>query len=246
MEKKKVPPRYDAAFKEGAVKLVTESGRQPKEVADELGISVTSLRDWLKLSGVSPKEAGRSNKDAKRIRELEAQLREARKRESEKDDIIAVLKKSVGILSKPQNVSNEFVKTDTSGLSKDKLCQLLNISRSAYYAWLVRPPSKRSLKGKAILRELVRLHTKYPTFGLDPLHQLVKPLFGASRKRIHRLKKQAHIRSIRHKAYKVTTNSNHNNAVSPNLLGRKFKAVRPNQAHPAARPAPKVREGMGF
>jgi len=101
MEKKKAPPRYDAAFKEGAVKLVTESGRQPKEVADELGISVTSLRDWLRLSGVSPKEAGRSNKDAKRIKELEAQLRESRKREAEKDEVINVLKKSVGILSKP-------------------------------------------------------------------------------------------------------------------------------------------------
>ena len=34
---------------------------------------------------------------------------------------------------------------------------------------------------------------------------------------------------MRHKAYKVTTNSNHNNTVSPNLLGRKLKAVRPNQ-----------------
>ena len=96
------------------------------------------------------------------------------------------------------------------------------------------------------MRKLVRLHSKYPTFGLDPLHQLVKPLFGASRKRIHRLKKQASIRSVRHKAYKVTTNSNHNNAVSPNLLGRKFVADKPNQAHPAARLAPKVREGMGF
>ena len=80
------------------------------------------------------------------------------------------------------------------------------------------------------MRELIRLHAKYPTFGLDPLHQLVKPLFGASRKRIHRLKKQAGIRSIRHKAYKVTTNSKHNNAISPNLLGRKFRAIKPNQA----------------
>ena len=36
MKKGKAPPRYDAAFKEGAVKLITEAGRQPKEVADEL------------------------------------------------------------------------------------------------------------------------------------------------------------------------------------------------------------------
>lgn len=65
--------------------------------------------------------------------------------------------------------------------------------------------------------------------GLDPLHRLIKPLFGTSRKRVHRLKKEAGIRSLRHKAYKVTTNSNHNNTVSPNLLGGKFKASRPNQ-----------------
>ena len=33
-----------------------------------------------------------------------------------------------------------------------------------------------------------------------------------------------------HKAYKViTTNSSHNNAVSPNLLGKKFRSVRLNQ-----------------
>ena len=89
--------------------------------------------------------------------------------------------------------------------------------------------SKRSLKDKAISRELVRLHNKYPTLGLDPLHQMLKPAFGASRKRIHKLKSKLGIRSIRHKAYKVTTRSNHNNPISPNLIGRKFRAVKPNQ-----------------
>ena len=115
-------------------------------------------------------------------------------------------------------------------MSKEKLCRLLEVSRSAYYAWLIRPESKRSLKDKAILRELVRLHTKHPTLGLDPLHQMLKPSFGASRKRIHKLKRRANIRSVRHKAYKVTTNSNHNNPIAPNLLGRKFKASKPGEA----------------
>ena len=78
----------------------------------------------------------------------------------------------------------------------------------------------RSIKDKAILRGLVRLHTKNPTFGLDPLHSLIKPLFGASRKRIHRLKKQAGIRSVRHKAYKVTTNSNPRAKAKNTFAGR--------------------------
>jgi transposase len=95
------PPRYDAAFKEGAVKLVTEGGRIPKEVAAELGVSIDSLRSWLKNAGVSLGDASRSNKDAKRIRELEAQNRELRKLLADKDETIDVLKKSVGIFSKP-------------------------------------------------------------------------------------------------------------------------------------------------
>ena len=99
--KKGAPPRYDAAFKEGAIKLITEQGRRVTDVANELGVSADSLRTWLKAAGIAPAQADRSNKDAKRIRELEAQLRDARKQAAEKDAVIDVLKKSVGILSTP-------------------------------------------------------------------------------------------------------------------------------------------------
>ena len=60
--------------------------------------------------------------------------------------------------------------------------------------------------------------------------RMLRPLFGASRKRVWRLKSQLRIRSTRQKAYKRTTNSNHNNPIAPNILGRKFKAERTNQA----------------
>ena len=39
------PPRYDDSFKAGAVRLVTEQGRQPTEVAKELGICIDTLRN---------------------------------------------------------------------------------------------------------------------------------------------------------------------------------------------------------
>ena len=110
---------------------------------------------------------------------------------------------------------------------------MLDVSRSAYYAWLMRVAggyqSGRNLKDKAISCELVKLHQKHPTLGPDPLHQMLKPMFGASRKRIHKLKSRLGIRSARYKAYKVTTNSNHNNPISPNLIGRKFRAAKPNE-----------------
>lgn len=95
------PPRYDAAFKDGAVKLVTQQGRSPREVAEELGISIDSMRAWLKAVGVKAGEASRDNRESRRIRELESQARELRRQIAEKDEVIDVLKKSVGIFSKP-------------------------------------------------------------------------------------------------------------------------------------------------
>ena len=46
-------------------------------------------------------QASRQNREQLKIRELEAELKALRKQLAEKEEVIAVLKKSVGILSKP-------------------------------------------------------------------------------------------------------------------------------------------------
>ena len=38
------PPRYDEAFKAGAVRMVTEQGRPSREVAAELGICINAAQ----------------------------------------------------------------------------------------------------------------------------------------------------------------------------------------------------------
>ena len=95
------PPRYDEAFKAGAIRIVTEQGRPSTEVAKELGICIDTLRSWLKAAGVQAGQADRQNRDSRRTRELEAEVRALRKQLAEKDEVIDVLKKSVGILSRP-------------------------------------------------------------------------------------------------------------------------------------------------
>lgn len=99
--KRIAPPRYDEAFKAGAVRMVTEQGRQPVEAAKELGICIDTLRAWLKASGFQMGQVSRLNREQQRIRELEAELKSLRKQLGEKDEVIEILKKSVGILSKP-------------------------------------------------------------------------------------------------------------------------------------------------
>ena len=64
-------------------------------------LDLVTLRSWLKASGIQMGQVSRQNREQKRIRELEAENRSLRRQLGEKDEVIDVLKKSVGILSKP-------------------------------------------------------------------------------------------------------------------------------------------------
>ena len=99
--KHEAPPRYDAAFKEGAIRLVTQEGRPMREVAEELSVCTDTIRNWLEASGIQPTETERQNRMDRRQRDLEAEIRSLRKQLAQKDEVIDILKKPVGILSKP-------------------------------------------------------------------------------------------------------------------------------------------------
>jgi transposase len=81
--------------------MVTEQGRPSREVANELGICIDTLRNWLKAAGVQLGQTDRQNRDNRRLRELEAENRTLRKQLAHKDEVIDILKKSVGIISNP-------------------------------------------------------------------------------------------------------------------------------------------------
>ena len=77
--KHEAPPRYDAAFKEGAIRLVTQEGRPMREVAQELGVCVDTIRNWLRAAGIQPTETERQSRMDRRQRDLEAENRALRK-----------------------------------------------------------------------------------------------------------------------------------------------------------------------
>ena len=77
--KHEAPPRYDAAFKEGAIRLVTQEGRPMREVAQELGVCVDTIRNWLRAAGIQPTETERQNRMNRRQRDLEAENSALRK-----------------------------------------------------------------------------------------------------------------------------------------------------------------------
>ena len=66
-----------------------------------MGICIDTLCSWLKAAGVQLGQVSRANREQQRIREQEAEILAMRKQLVEKDEVIDILKKSVGILSKP-------------------------------------------------------------------------------------------------------------------------------------------------
>ena len=66
-----------------------------------IGRYVVAVRSWLKATGVQMGHASRQNREQQRIWELESEVRSLRKQLGEKEEVIDILKKSVGILSKP-------------------------------------------------------------------------------------------------------------------------------------------------
>ena len=67
-KKGSAPPRYDEAFKKGAMALVTEKGMPLKTAAKDLGICPDTLRSWLNASGYKPAEVAKQHRADKRLR----------------------------------------------------------------------------------------------------------------------------------------------------------------------------------
>ena len=112
-----------------------------------------------------------------------------------------------------------------------KLCKLLEVSRSGYYAWEKRPESSRKKENEELLALMKKLHGKHR--GVYGSRKMKKALeqegWKVNHKRVERLMKAGGLRSRLSVKYKATTNSKHNLPVAENLLNRKFTAAKPGE-----------------
>lgn len=111
------------------------------------------------------------------------------------------------------------------------MCQLFNVSRGGYYAWLKRPKSRRSRKNEKLKAEIVDIFDgSHRTYGAPRIHaDLRSQGFFCGRNRVARLMKQLGIKAKTKRKFKATTDSKHNLPVAPNLLDQNFEAAGPNK-----------------
>jgi len=125
-----------------------------------------------------------------------------------------------------------FIRLEKAHFPVTVLCRVLEVSRSAFYAWQGRTPSKREREDIALTAKIKAIHTKNRgAYGSPRIHQeLVENGEHLSRKRVARLMKEAGLSGLPPKRFKKTTDSCHNEPVAKNLLNRNFDVDVPNEA----------------
>jgi transposase InsO family protein len=123
-----------------------------------------------------------------------------------------------------------FIREHADEFRVETMCRVLKASRTAYYCSLIRPVSRHKVQDKVIKEQILEIYCKSRRiYGSPRIHRkLGKQGIHCGKKRVERLMKEAGIRSIQKRKFKVTTDSKHNLPVADNLLNRNFSASSTN------------------
>jgi putative transposase len=111
------------------------------------------------------------------------------------------------------------------------LCRMLGVSKSGYYAWRDRPPSRRTRRDALLTEKIREIHSRSrETYGYPRVHAELRSLgIGCGRRRVARLMKAAGLRGCMRGKKRRTTHRDPWAAPAPDLLRRDFVADRPNR-----------------
>lgn len=124
-----------------------------------------------------------------------------------------------------------FIQDNKHEFSVALMCALFQVSRSGFYAWLTRTPSKRDQANKALDAKIKSIFvTHKQRYGAPRItRELKKQNEVCSHTRVANRMKVMNIKAVAKKKFKVTTDSKHSLPVYNNVLNRDFTATKPNQ-----------------
>ena len=126
-----------------------------------------------------------------------------------------------------------FIDAERAGLAMPifRLCRLLQVSVSGFYAWRNRGPSQRQLDDMVLLAHVrAAFRRSRESYGAERVHhELAENGIEVGRHRVARLMRGNGLSPKRKQKFKKTTDSQHNKAVASNLLDQNFSAEAPNE-----------------
>jgi transposase InsO family protein len=112
-----------------------------------------------------------------------------------------------------------------------RMCKVLDVSHSGYYAWRGRPASEREMANQELYKKVKAVYDRnHGTYGSPRIYQALKRQeVRCSENRVARLMRLHGLRARQAKTYKSTTRRNKADPVAPNVLKRDFEAEGPNE-----------------
>jgi putative transposase len=113
-----------------------------------------------------------------------------------------------------------------------RMCRVLQVSRTGYSQWIVRPLSKTKIENAVLDAKVATIHEGSGRSYGRP--RIVKSLENqghpASAERVRKSLKRLGLRPVYKRPYRVTTDSNHKKPIAANVLNRRFDGWAVNQA----------------
>ena len=111
------------------------------------------------------------------------------------------------------------------------MSQVLEVSRSGFYAWTARRPSRRAREDVELAQRIQSIHEQSRgTYGAPRIHaELSASGTQVGRKRVARLMREKGLRGVSRRKWITTTVRDRAAIVAPDLVKRDFRAQGPNQ-----------------
>lgn len=111
------------------------------------------------------------------------------------------------------------------------LCRVLKVSRSGFYAWKRRPPSRRSVEDRSLLERIREVHERSRrTYGYPRVHAELKALgVECGRRRVARLMREASLCGCIRGKRRSTTRRDKSAEAAPDLVDRRFLSASPDR-----------------
>jgi len=110
------------------------------------------------------------------------------------------------------------------------MCQVLEVTRSGFYAWRRRPHGPRTRETEQLLVAIrASWEASRRRYGSPRVHADLRAQgWRVSRKRVERIMRENGIKARRRQRRRNTTDSKHRHPVAPNVLARQFAVDAPN------------------
>lgn len=139
-----------------------------------------------------------------------------------------------------------LIEAEKASYSIPRLCRILGVSRSGYYAWRRRPPSERACFDAVLSEKIETIHrNSRATYGAPRVHVELRSIgICCARKRVARLMRQAKLRGCLRGRRMRTTHRIAVQQAAPDLVARNFSSQMPDKLWVAD--ITYVRSGEGF